>query len=126
MIYGVGTDILDNDRLNNYDKSYKLANKVLSETEFDIFKSLNKPQAIKYIAKQFTCKEAVSKAFGTGISGDVVMSNMEIYRDVLGKPVFKPLGKLKELMALHGISSSHVTISDTKNHTIAVCVLEKG
>ena len=126
MIYGIGTDILTNNRMNDYERCSRLANKILSETELEIFQSLNKSQALRYLTKQFTCKEAVSKAFGTGIRYDVVMSNMEISRDILGKPVLKPLGNLISLMENMGISNSYITISDTNEHTIAVCVLEKG
>ena len=126
MIYGIGTDILDNSRLDDYESSTKLATKILSITELGIYHELNKFQAINYLVKQFTCKEAVSKAFGTGIRGDVIMSNMEILRDDRGKPYLNPLGKLKDFMDSEGIVASHCTISDTNSHTIAICMLEKG
>ena len=126
MIYGVGTDILDNNRLSDYEKSTKLAFKILSITELNIYQELTKSQAVKYLAKQFTCKEAVSKAFGTGIRGDVVMSNMEILRDNQGKPYLNPLGKLQDYMDSMGITAAHCSISDTNLHTIAICVLENG
>lgn len=126
MIYGVGTDILDNNRLSDYEKSTKLAFKILSITELNIYQELTKSQAVKYLAKQFTCKEAVSKAFGTGIRGDVVMSNMEILRDNQGKPYLNPLGELHDYMDSMGITASHCSISDTNLHTIAICVLENG
>ena len=54
MIYGVGTDILDNSRLSDYEKSTKLASKILSITELNIYQELTKSQAVKYLAKQFT------------------------------------------------------------------------
>ena len=126
MIYGVGTDILDNSRLSDYEKSTKLASKILSITELNIYQELTKSQAVKYLAKQFTCKEAISKAFGTGIRGDVVMSNMEILRDNQGKPYLNALGKLRDYMDSIGITATHCSISDTNLHTIAICVLENG
>jgi|TARA_R110000803_G_C11988203_1_gene321603 holo-[acyl-carrier protein] synthase len=126
MIYGVGTDILDNSRLSDYEKSTKLASKILSITELNIYQELTKSQAVKYLAKQFTCKEAISKAFGTGIRGDVVMSNMEILRDNQGKPYLNALGKLRDYMDSIGITATHCSISDTNLHTISICILENG
>ena len=126
MIYGVGTDILDNNRLSDYEKSTKLAFKILSITELNIYQELTKSQAVKYLAKQFTCKEAISKAFGTGIRGDVVMSNMEILRDNQGKPYLNALGKLRDYMDSIGITATHCSISDTNLHTISICILENG
>ena len=126
MIYGVGTDILDNSRLSDYEKSTKLASKILSITELNIYQELTKSQAVKYLAKQFTCKEAISKAFGTGIRGDVVMSNMEILRDNQGKPYLNALGKLQDYMDSIGITATHCSISDTNLHTISICILENG
>ena len=126
MIYGIGSDILYISRLGDYDKCTKLAYKILSTTEINIFLELTQSQAIMYLAKQLTCKEAVSKAFGTGIRGDVVMRNMEILRDSNGKPWLNPLENLREYMNSEGITASHCTISDTKDHAFAVCVLETG
>ena len=126
MIYGIGSDILEISRFADYEKSSKLAFKLLSITEYNIFEELTQSQAISYLAKQFACKEAVSKAFGTGIRGDVVMSNMEILRDSMGKPVLNPLEKLQNYMDSEGIVASYCTISDTKSQVFAVCVLEKG
>ena len=126
MIYGIGSDILEISRFADYEKSSKLAFKLLSITEYNIFEELTQSQAISYLAKQFACKEAVSKAFGTGIRGDVVMRNMEILRDSNGKPWLNPLENLREYMNSEGITASHCTISDTKDHAFAVCVLETG
>ena len=126
MIYGIGSDVLDIDRLGDYNKSGRLALKILTTTEYNIFLELNQNQAIRYLAKQFACKEAVSKAFGTGMRGDIVMSNMEIARDNQGKPYVNPLGNLQNYMENEGITASHCSISDTKKQVFAVCVLEKG
>ena len=68
--YKVGTDILDNSRLSDYEKSTKLASKILSITELNIYQELTKSQAVKYLAKQFTCKEAISKVIAGGSGGN--------------------------------------------------------
>lgn len=126
MIYGIGNDILEVSRLSDYKRSTNLALKVLTAYEYDVFKNLSEAKAIKYLANQYVCKEAISKAFGTGIRNEVIFTNMEIHRDSLGKPVLTPLGKLKELMENEQITNTHVTISDTNMHSLATVVLETG
>ena len=98
--------------------------KILSEKELAIFTNLVEPKKITYLAKQFAGKEAISKAFGTGMSSPVMFENIEILRDGNGKPVFNALDGLKKLLADLGITKSHVSLADEKNYAIAFAILE--
>ena len=124
MIYGVGTDIVTLSRLEKMDSLERFAEKILSEKELAIFTNLVEPKKITYLAKQFAGKEAISKAFGTGMSSPVMFENIEILRDGNGKPVFNALDGLKKLLADLGITKSHVSLADEKNYAIAFAILE--
>ena len=124
MIYGVGTDIVTLSRLEKMDNLERFAEKILSEKELAIFTNLVEPKKITYLAKQFAGKEAISKAFGTGMSSPVMFENIEILRDGNGKPVFNALDGLKKLLADLGITKSHVSLADEKNYAIAFAILE--
>ena len=124
MIYGVGTDIVTLSRLEKMDNLGTFAVKILSEKELAIFTNLVEPKKITYLAKQFAGKEAISKAFGTGMSSPVMFENIEILRDGNGKPVFNALDGLKKLLADLGITKSHVSLADEKNYAIAFAILE--
>ena len=124
MIYGVGTDIVTLSRLEKMDNLETFAVKILSEKELAIFTNLVEPKKIIYLAKQFAGKEAISKAFGTGMSSPVMFENIEILRDGNGKPVFNALDGLKKLLADLGITKSHVSLADEKNYAIAFAILE--
>jgi len=124
MIYGVGTDIVSLSRLEKMDSLERFAEKILSEKELAIFTNLIEPKKIIYLAKQFAGKEAISKAFGTGMSSPVMFENIEILRDGNGKPVFNALDGLKKLLADLGITKSHVSLADEKNYAIAFAILE--
>ena len=124
MIYGVGTDIVTLSRLEKMDNLETFAVKILSEKELAIFTNLVEPKKITYLAKQFAGKEAISKAFGTGMSSSVMFENIEILRDGNGKPVFNALDGLKKLLADLGITKSHVSLADEKNYAIAFAILE--
>ncbi len=124
MIFGVGTDIVTLSRLEKMDNLETFAVKILSEKELAIFTNLVEPKKITYLAKQFAGKEAISKAFGTGMSSPVMFENIEILRDGNGKPVFNALDGLKKLLADLGITKSHVSLADEKNYAIAFAILE--
>jgi len=124
MILGVGTDIVSLSRLEKMDNLEKFAMKVLSEKELAIFTNLVESKKITYLAKQFAGKEAISKAFGTGMSLPVMFENIEILRDDHGKPIFNALNDLKILQVDLGIVKSHVSLADEKNYAIAFAILE--
>ena len=124
MIFGVGTDIVSLSRLEKMNNLEKFAMKVLSEKELAIFTNLVELKKITYLAKQFAGKEAISKAFGTGMSLPVMFENIEILRDDHGKPIFNALNDLKILQVDLGIVKSHVSLADEKNYAIAFAILE--
>ena len=124
MIFGVGTDIVSLSRLEKMNNLEKFAMKVLSEKELAIFTNLVESKKITYLAKQFAGKEAISKAFGTGMSLPVMFENIEILRDDHGKPIFNALNDLKILQVDLGIVKSHVSLADEKNYAIAFAILE--
>ena len=125
MIFGIGTDIVDTDRILQLKSLKKFAKKILSPDELDNFDKLNSQLASAYIAKQFAAKEAFSKALGNGISGNVKFSDIEIMRDLKGKPYINLQNKLKKIVTNLGITKSHVSLADEKKYAIAFVILEK-
>lgn len=123
MIYGVGTDLVHIDRISNSKDPARLALRVLTTDEFTIYSNLNTNQQHKYLAKQFAAKEAISKAFGTGIRGGVLMANIEVLRNAHGKPVVEYHGKLAEIVEEMGVIT-HVSLTDQGNCAIAFAVIE--
>ena len=124
MIYGVGTDIVKISRIQEMKSLSAFAEKILSSKEMKIASSYNEKRLIKFLAKQFAGKEAVSKAFGTGIRKPILLKNIEILRDENGKPLLNPLGEVKKTMINLGISKSHVSLADENDYAIAFAILE--
>ena len=121
MIFGIGTDIVDINRIKKMESLGTFAKKILSEKELLIFNDLKEEKKISYLSKQFAGKEAISKAIGTGISGGLTLKEIEIFRDEKGKPYMQPLIRLANL----GINKTHVSLSDEKDYAIAFVILEK-
>ena len=125
MIFGIGTDIVDINRIKSMDSLSAFADKILSENEIKVFSDLKEGKQATYLSKQFAGKEAISKAIGTGISGDIKFKEIEILRDERGRPIFNPVENLKEILANLGITKTHVSLSDEKDYAIAFAILEK-
>ncbi len=118
MIIGVGTDILEIDRI-----------KAMKDSIRDrIFTAEERRQAdgkTSMLAGDFACKEAIAKSFGTGFR-DFRPEDVEILRDSLGKPYAKLYkGARKQFDALKG-GTIHLSISDTKSLVIGFAVLERA
>ena len=125
MIFGIGTDIVEVERIKNLSSISKFAKKILSQNELNTFNSLNKDQQIYFLSKQFAAKEAISKALGTGIGHEISLKNIEILRDEKGKPFFNAINELSAYLSNLGITKTHVSLSDEINYAIAMVILEK-
>ena len=124
MIYGIGTDIVNISRIKKMKSLKSFSEKILSVNELKISSSYDANKFIAYLAKQFACKEALSKAFGTGIRKPILFKELEILRDEKGKPYFNPLGDVKKAIINLGITKTHVSLADESEHAIAFAILE--
>ena len=124
MIYGIGTDIVNISRIKKMKSLKSFSEKILSVNELKISSSYDANKFIAYLAKQFACKEALSKAFGTGIRKPILFKELEILRDEKGKPYFNPLGDVKKTIINLGITKTHVSLADESEHAIAFAILE--
>ena len=124
MIYGIGTDLVDMDRIKKMKSISTFAKKILGELEFQEFTALAGKAQEYYLGKQFAGKEAYVKALGTGFRNPIFPKDIQILRNSLGKPeVFLSAGAKSHVQDL-GIITSHVSLADESNHLIAFAVLE--
>ena len=123
MIAGIGTDIVQIDRIKaSLDRlGDAFAARILTDKEFQVFKSSRQPAA--FLAKRFAAKEAASKALGTGI-GKVSFQHLEVTNKASGEPVLSFCGYAAELQREKKIRSIHLSLSDEKDSAIAFVVLE--
>jgi holo-[acyl-carrier protein] synthase len=124
VIYGIGTDIVKISRITKMKSLSSFAEKILSLNELEIASQYKNDKLIQYLAKQFAAKEAISKAFGTGIRKPILMKDIEIMRDKIGKPYLNPLAEVKKTIIDLGITKSHVSLADESEYVIAFAILE--
>ena len=124
MIFGIGTDIVDVERIRKLGSLEKFADKILSLNELEVFNSQIDEKKVTFLAKQFAAKEAVSKALGTGIGKDIRFNQIEILRNSDGKPYLNHDGMITTIFNDLGITKTHVSLSDEKKYVLAFVILE--
>ena len=124
MIFGVGTDVVEIDRIEKALARFgeRFAQRVLCEPELKRFRSHNKPAA--YLAKRFAAKEAFTKALGTGIKAPANWHGVWVTNLASGKPELQFTDALKALLAAKGIQRSHVSLTDERGVAMATVILE--
>jgi holo-[acyl-carrier protein] synthase len=125
MIYGIGTDIVEVERIESSLSQFgdAFAKRILDEHELVSYQASN--IKARFLAKRFAAKEAFSKALGTGIRGVVSFQNIAVSHDDLGKPILVLAPELMAFLQEKHIAHMHVSISDEKNLAAAFVVLEQ-
>jgi holo-[acyl-carrier protein] synthase len=88
MIIGIGTDIVQIPRIEKLLTKFNnnFVERILFGTELDQYNALANINKASFIAKRFAAKEAIAKAFGTGIGFQLRFHDIIISNDSLGKP----------------------------------------
>ena len=125
MIVGVGTDIVDVRRIQRSLIRFgeRFIDKVLCSGER---RSLSGSRLAAYLARQFSAKEAVSKALGTGMRSGVHFRNIEIARKESGAPLVRLTGGAKSRAEELGVSDIHISMSDERDYVIAYALPQRG
>lgn len=119
MIYGIGIDIIEIDRIKkSLQKSDRLINRILTTKEKELFLALpSEIRQYEFLAGRFAAKEACSKALGTGI-GEVSFQDIEVLRNSSGAP----------LLTIEGYDEleTFVSISHSEQYAVSQVVLTKA
>ena len=125
MILGTGIDIIEVARIAaSFEKfGERFVNRVLLPDE--IAYCLRHKNPAPFLAVRFAAKEAISKAFGTGIGAQLGWRNMEIRRKESGEPYVLLHGQGVELFAARGARRLIVSLTHTENYAAATAILER-
>ncbi|MEF9992143.1 MAG: holo-ACP synthase [Paraclostridium sp.] len=120
-IFGIGIDIVEIYRIKDIvEKNNRFTEKIFTENERKYFESKN--FRVETIAGNFAAKEAISKAFGTGIR-NFEFKDIEVIRDEKGKPIVKTYNNLKEMCIDYNVLEIKVSISHSKNYAVANAIV---
>jgi holo-[acyl-carrier protein] synthase len=124
MILGVGIDIIEVARIQaSYEKfGERFMNRILLAGEIAYCLSHRTPAP--FIAARFAAKEAISKAFGTGIGAQLGWQDMEVMRRESGEPYVVLHGNGQALLEKRRGRVVLISLSHTQQHASAVAILE--
>jgi holo-[acyl-carrier protein] synthase len=146
MIAGIGADIVAIARLLRFLARHGQAavEKILSEEEARLFSdrfgdaisvegmpardvksedSRHLRAAAAFLAKRFAAKEALAKAFGTGLRSPLEFSAITVRNDGLGRPFFAYAPELAKWVEEKRLAA-HLSLSDERDFALAFVVLE--
>jgi len=129
MIKGIGTDIVEVDRLQSAvaRTGDKLLKRVLTALELEVYlqkSQRDQRQGLLYFAKRYAAKEAIAKALGTGIGRGVSWQDMEVSNNDQGAPVVTLSGGARDQMRIMAAEQCLLSISDEQAYAIAYVVLD--
>lgn len=122
-VLGVGCDLAEVDRIRDAHtrNGQAFLDKVYTPAEQKY--CLDKTNPYPSLAARWAAKEAVSKAFTTGIGADVGLLSVEISHGGNGNPVANLSGKALVLLGRFGGKEVKLTLSHTKDLAMAVAVV---
>jgi holo-[acyl-carrier protein] synthase len=124
MILGTGIDIIEVARIaSSFEKfGERFVNRILLPDEIAYCLAHRNPAP--FLAARFAAKEAVSKAFGTGIGAQLGWQDIEICKKESGEPFVVLHGNGKKLFESRGAKRLLVSLSHTEHYAVATAVLE--
>jgi holo-[acyl-carrier protein] synthase len=129
LIYGIGTDVCDIDRIATAlaRRGERFAEKVLGPHEIEVFRARRakvEARGIAYLATRFSAKEAFSKAIGLGLRLPMTWRDCEIVKAASGKPQIELHGALADWVIARRLTA-HVSVSDESRYACAFVVVEQ-
>lgn len=117
MIYSVGIDLIDTERisraLDRWGESF--ATKILGEEEYEMYqKKINK---VQFLSGRFAAKEAVIKTLGAFFERRISFRDIQVLNDLYGKPYVHLEDNLRER-----ILDKEIKVSITHERKMAAAV----
>lgn len=124
MTLGIGIDIIEVARIRASLERFgqRFGQRVLLPGE--IAYCLAQKNPAPFVAVRFAAKEAISKAFGTGIGAALSWQNMEICKRESGEPFVLLHGNGRTLFETRGAKRLLVSLSHTEHYAAATALLE--
>ncbi len=122
MVLGLGTDIVEIDRIRGMVERHgeHFVHRCFTEAERE-YACRHRDPAIRYSAR-WAAKEAVVKAIGTGFIEGMTFHDVEIVSLHTGEPVVQLSGRAAELAAARGITRILISMSHGRDYATATAI----
>jgi holo-[acyl-carrier protein] synthase len=124
MILGVGIDIIEVRRIEASHQKFggRFLERILHPGEISYCLSHRSPGP--FLAARFAAKEAISKAFGTGIGAQLGWHDLEVGRRESGEPFVILHERGQTLLKARNARAILISLSHTREHATAIAVME--
>jgi holo-[acyl-carrier protein] synthase len=124
MILGTGIDLIEVARIAAALEKFgdRFLARILVADEIAYCRTHRNPAP--FLAARFAAKEAVSKAFGTGIGSQLGWQDIEVRKKPSGEPFVVLHGKGAELFTARGAKQFHLSLTHTENYAAATAIME--
>ena len=125
-VLGIGVDIVETTRIQSSIERFgdRFLRRVFTQAERDYCSAM--PFPARHYAARFAAKEAVSKAFGTGIGSQIAWRDVEVRRKEPGEPYILLHGSAEALAASLGVRQALISLSHSDNYSVANAILIAG
>ena len=123
-VLGIGVDLVECARIQHSLDRFgeRFLHRVFTDGEIAYAQSMKFPA--RHLAARFAAKEALSKAFGTGIGKSMGWKDIDVHKKPSGEPFVVLEGGAKDLASNRGVTKVLITLSHTDNHAMAMIVSE--
>ena len=122
-IFGLGIDVVEVDRIASSMAEFgdRFAEKIFTPSEREYCDAQKRP-AIHYAAR-FAAKEAVAKAFGTGIGKELGWLDMEIRRRESGEPEVFLSGYGQDFYEKNHLTQIKISLTHAEHYAAANAII---
>lgn len=123
-VLGIGIDLVECARIEHSLERFgeRFLHRVFTDGEIAYSNSMKFPA--RHLAARFAAKEAVSKAFGTGIGKAMGWRDIDVQKKESGEPFLVLTGGAQDLAKERAVGSALITLSHTDHHAMACVVLQ--
>ena len=123
MILGIGIDLVENARLAGAIERHgeTFLKRIFTAEEIAYCAGMSMPTP--HYAARFAAKEALSKAFGTGIGGQLGWLDIEVRRKASGEPFIVLSGAGAQLSERRGVAQIFLSLSHAPHYATAQVIL---
>jgi holo-[acyl-carrier protein] synthase len=122
MIVGIGTDIVEIDRIRSMLERHGTHFSERCFTPAELAWADKQRDAAPRFAGRWAAKEAVVKALGTGFIEGMTFHDIEVLPLHTGQPTVRLSGRAAEIATQLGIQRIHITISHARNYATATAI----
>ena len=123
-VLGIGVDMVETQRIERSLERFgeRFLHRVFTAGEIAYCQSMKYPA--RHFAARFAAKEAVSKAFGTGIGKAMGWRDIDVHKKSSGEPFVVLSGGARNLANDRNIRAVWISLSHTHEHAVAMIALE--